>query len=101
MLRALRSWLHGRDPLTPLAFAAPLAAIKARVAGGERYFENLLRRHFIDNPHRTVVMLKPDHEQAEREAKEEQAHLAQVRTGMTEADINAAVESTRALKELQ
>src|SRR5262249_61928647 len=40
MLRALRSWLHGRDPLTPLAFAAPLSAIKGRVAGGERYFEN-------------------------------------------------------------
>ncbi len=101
MLRALRSWLHGRDPLTPLAFAEPLAAIKARVAGGERYFENLLRKHFIDNPHRTVVVLKPDHEQAEREAKEEQAHLARVRAGMSEADIKAVVEETRALKELQ
>lgn len=101
MLRALRSWLHGRDPLTPLAFAEPLAAIKARVAGGERYFENLLRRHFIDNPHRTVILLKPDHEQAEREAKEEEAHLAQVRAGMSDADLNAVVEATRALKELQ
>jgi presequence protease len=101
MLRALRSWLHGRDPLPPLAFAEPLAAIKARVAGGERYFENLLRKHFIDNPHRTVVVLKPDHEQAEREAKEEQAHLTRVRAGMSEADIKAVVEETRALKELQ
>src|SRR5215475_9825786 len=101
MLRALRSWLHGRDPLTPLAFAEPLAAIKARVAGGDRYFENLLRKHFIDNPHRTVVLLKPDHAQAEREAKEEEAHLAQVRAGMTERDLKAVAEATRALKELQ
>ncbi len=101
MLRALRSWLHGRDPLTPLAFAEPLAAIKARIARGERYFENLLRTHFIDNPHRTVVVLKPDYEQAEREAKEEQAHLAQVRAGMTDADLKAVAEETRALKELQ
>lgn len=101
MLRSLRSWLHGRDPLTPLAFAAPLAAIKARVARGDRYFENLLRKHFIDNPHRTVVVLKPDYEQAEREAKEEQAHLAQIRAGMSVADIKAVVEETRALKELQ
>src|SRR3979411_1609128 len=29
MLRSLRTWLHGRDPLSPLAFEAPLAAIKA------------------------------------------------------------------------
>jgi len=29
--------LHGRDPLSPLAFEAPLAAIKAAVAAGERY----------------------------------------------------------------
>jgi hypothetical protein len=36
MLRALRSWLHGRDPLSPLAFEAPLAGIKAQVGRGER-----------------------------------------------------------------
>jgi presequence protease len=101
MLRALRAWLYGRDPVSPLAFAEPLAAIKGRIANGERYFEKLLREHFIDNPHRTIVVLKPDHEQAEREAKEEQAHLAQVRAGMTAADIKAVMEATQTLKELQ
>src|SRR6266853_1017964 len=54
MLRSLRSWLHGRDPLSPLAFEAPLAAIKTHVAAGERYFENLIRRQLIDSQHRTV-----------------------------------------------
>jgi Zn-dependent M16 (insulinase) family peptidase len=101
MLQSLRSWLHGHDPLAPLAFAAPLAAIRSRVAGGERYFENVLRRLFIDNPHRTVVVLTPDREQAEREAKEEAAHLAKVRAGMSQEDIKAVVAKTRMLKELQ
>src|SRR4030088_3160881 len=76
MLRALGSWLHGRDPVTPLAFEAPLAAVKARVAPGERYFEKLIGRHFIEKPHRTILILRPDREQAEREAKEEEARLA-------------------------
>src|SRR5258708_36497188 len=67
MLRALRSWLHGRDPLSPLAFDRPLAAIKAKVAGGERYFEVLLKHHLIDNRHRTVLVLEPDRDLAERE----------------------------------
>jgi Zn-dependent M16 (insulinase) family peptidase len=98
MLRALRSWLHGRDPLSPLAFEAPLAAVKARVAGGERYFEDLIGRHFIANPHRTILILRPDQEQGEREAKEEAARLARERAGMSAADLDAVVATTRALK---
>jgi presequence protease len=98
MLRSLRSWLHGRDPLSPLAFEAPLAAIKARVAAGERYFENVIHRQFVASQHRTVLILRPDQEQAEREAKEESARLAKVRADMSKADLEAAVEATHALK---
>jgi Zn-dependent M16 (insulinase) family peptidase len=100
MLRALRSWMRGRDPLSPLAFEAPLAAVKARVAGG-RYFEELLRRHLIDNPHRTTMLLRPDREQAEREAKEEEERLARARAAMTMTDLERVVGETRVLKELQ
>ena len=75
MLRALQSWLHGRDPLGPLAFERPLAAIKARIATGERCFESLLDRHLVNNRHRTVLVLEPDRALAEREAQEERARL--------------------------
>ena len=101
MLRALRDWLHGRDPLSPLAFEGPLAAVKARVAGGERFFEDMIRRHFLDNRHRTVLILRPDREQAEREAEEERARLEQARAAMTRADLEAAVDATHALKRAQ
>jgi presequence protease len=101
MLRSLRSWLHGRDPLSPLAFEAPLAAIKARVAAGESYFENLIRRQFIASPHRTVLVLRPDRDQAEREAREEGERLAKARAAMSKADIEAVVEATHALKRMQ
>ncbi len=101
MLRSLRSWLHGRDPLSPLAFEAPLAAIKTKVAAGERYFENVIRRQFIASPHRTVLVLKPDREQAEREAKDEEARLAEARAAMNKADLKAVVEATQTLKVMQ
>jgi Zn-dependent M16 (insulinase) family peptidase len=101
MLRSLRSWLHGRDPLSPLAFEAPLAAIKARVAAGEPYFENIIRRQFVASRHRTVLILRPDQEQAEREAREEEARLANVRTAMTTSDLEATVDATHALKLMQ
>src|SRR5258708_30558992 len=87
MFRALRPWLHGRDPLSPLAFDRPLAAIKAKVAGEERYFEGLLKRHLVDNRHRTVLVLEPDPDLAEREAREERARLEAARGRMTVRDL--------------
>ncbi len=101
MLRALRSWLHGGDPLSPLAFERPLAAIKGQVAGGTRYFERLLKRHLIDNCHRTELVLKPDRELAESEAQEERARLEAVRASMTARDLLAVVEATNTLRRIQ
>ena len=57
MFRALTAWLYEGDPLAPLAFEAPLAAIKERLAAGEPYFEDLIRHHLMDNPHRTTIIL--------------------------------------------
>jgi Zn-dependent M16 (insulinase) family peptidase len=101
MLRALRSWLHERDPLLPLAFERPLAAIKAQVASGTPYFERLLKRHLIENQHRTELVFKPDPELAERETKEERARLEAARASMTEHDLLAVVEATNTLRRIQ
>jgi Zn-dependent M16 (insulinase) family peptidase len=94
-------WLHGRDPLAPLAFEQPLAAIKARLAGDKRYFEMLLNQNLIDNPHRTVLMLKPDPDLAERNAQEERARLDAVRAAMSEGELRVLVEATATLRRMQ
>lgn len=101
MLRALRSWVYGRDPVLELAFDRPLAAVKAKVAAGDRYFERLLRHHFVDNRHRTVLVLNPNREQAERDAREERARLEAARGSMTARDLQAVVEAANTLKRLQ
>src|SRR5262249_31356036 len=87
--------------VSPLAFEAPLAAIKAQVAGGERYFETLLQRHLVDNRHRTVLVLKPDRGLTEREAQEERARLEAGRTSMTARDRPAWREATTPLRRMQ
>jgi len=101
MLRALRPWLHGRDPVSELAFEAPLAAVKGKLAACDNYFEGLLKQHFVDNRHRTVLVLRPDREQAEREAREERARLEAVRADMTGSGVQAVVEATSTLKRTQ
>jgi len=101
MLHSLSYWLHGRDPLLPLAFEAPLARIKDRVASQERYFEDLIVRHILANPHRTTTIVTPDPEQARREAAEERQRLEAARARLNEADIAALITETRTLKQLQ
>src|SRR6185437_17060919 len=100
MFRALRSWMRARDPILPLAFEAPLNALKTRVAAG-RFCEDLIERNLVRNSHRTIVLLRPDSVQGEREAREETERLARARAAMTPADLAAVAEETRTLKRLQ
>lgn len=100
MLNALRGWLHGGDPFEPLAFEAPLDAIKAKVAVGG-YFERLLRDYFLDNPHRTSLLLMPDPSLAERQQQAEEARLAAARAAMNEDDLRRVIADTQALRAAQ
>jgi hypothetical protein len=98
MLRTLGVWLYDGDPLAALAFEAPLQAIKRRLADGERLFEGLIRRHLLDNPHHTVLMLNPQPGLQEHQEVEEAEKLAGIREGLTEAELRAILENTRQLK---
>jgi presequence protease len=101
LFRSLKTWLYERDPLAPLAFEAPMRSLKTRIAEGEPYFENLIARNFLDNPHRTTLTLEPDSELIEREAAAERQRLEAARARMSRPDLEALVEATRTLKRLQ
>jgi presequence protease len=101
LLNALTTWLYGGDPLAPLAFEAPLAAIKARVARGERLFEELLDRYFVRNTHRTTVVLAPEAGLGAREAQVEAEQLGRVRATWSAAELQAVLENSAELKRRQ
>lgn len=101
MFRSMRTWLHGGDPLEPLAFEEPLGALKGHLAAGARVFEALISQHLIDNRHRTTVLLNADTEKAAREAAEERARLDAAQAAMTPEQLAEVAETTRKLKELQ
>jgi len=101
MVSSLSTWLYGGDPVAPLAFEAPLTAIKDRLAAGERVFEDLIARYLLDNAHRSTVLLKPDVELQARLNAREEDRLAQAREAMTEDDLQRVIEDTQRLRELQ
>ncbi len=101
MMRALDTWLYDGDPFAPLAFEAPLAAVKARLAADPRWFETLIGDLLVANQHRVTVVLAPDTEQGEREALAERERLAREYTACTRADLEQIAADAARLKAMQ
>ncbi len=101
MLRALGSWLYDRDPLDLVAFEAPLASLKSRLADGEKVFEDLIRRHILDNKHRTVVLLEPKAGHSARVEAEEQERIRSLREASSELHDEDLVRKTQVLRRMQ
>jgi Zn-dependent M16 (insulinase) family peptidase len=101
MLRSMTTWLYDGDPLAPLAFEAPLQAIKRRLETGEACFENLIHQFLVHNPHRTTVILAPEAGVRQRQDTLEAERLAKVRAGMTADQLAALVENTETLRRIQ
>jgi Zn-dependent M16 (insulinase) family peptidase len=101
MFQALRNWIYHRDPLAPLAFEAPLAAVRQQIDTNPTYFQQLIRDYLLENTHRVTVVLTPDSELNATQAAEEQARLDQARANMDAAALAAVVANTAELKQRQ
>ena len=101
MLNAVENWVYGHNPIDALAFEAPLNAIKQHFQAGEHFFENLIRQHFLENPHRVSLVLRPDPQLGQQRAAAEQQRLQQARAQMTPQQIEEIVQITRKLKRQQ
>lgn len=101
MFAALSSWLHGGDPLSELAYEMPLARLKQQAAADPRFFEDLIQRYLVDNPHRSVVLLQPDPTAREQTEAAERARLDAARAAMSPADLQEVQETMRRLQQIQ
>jgi Zn-dependent M16 (insulinase) family peptidase len=101
MLRSLTNWLYDLDPMLPLAFEGPLGEIKDRLGAGEDYFEDLIANLFLENQHRTTVIMKPEPGLNQQLDEIEQGRLEDVRSGMSSAEIKAILKNSQSLKQIQ
>lgn len=70
---ALESWLYGGDPAANLQVGDLFVNLKKKMEQG--YFEQLIRRLWLDNPHSARVVLRPSHTAGEERRAREQARL--------------------------
>ena len=58
-MQTLESWLYGGQPEANLQVGDLFDSLRAKMREG--YFEDLLRRIFLQNPHKAKAVLTPSH----------------------------------------
>ena len=77
----------------------PLAHLKKKVETG--YFEELIRKYLLDNPHKAFVNLYPEKGKNERADAELKRQLAHIKGTLDKKQLYFLTEQTRKLKEFQ
>jgi len=93
-------WFHGGDPLKILNFDSDLAKLQRKLAKGS-FFENQIKKYFLDNPHRILLTLVPDQEMEHKENKRLRAELDRIKKDLSPIDIDQIKQDAEALKRLQ
>ncbi len=100
LMRLLGPWIHGGNPADALRFDDLLTRLREELEAGP-YFENLIRRYLLENPHRVTLTLKPDPDRKKREDAETRRTLAEIKSTLNEAQKQALVEQARQLQAAQ
>ena len=89
MSKALRGWLHGTEPRTTLEFTPHMEQLKQEYEQNPNYFEDLIERYLLNNPHRSTVMVEPDSSYMDDLEQEISQTVERIRAEMSGADMEA------------
>lgn len=97
---AMEEWLYGGDPVRKLELAETFAKLRKKVEQG--WFEALLERIFLNNPHQAKVMLLPDATLGQKKQAQDKLQLAELKKCWSEQqlqDVQAAFQALRKTQE--
>ena len=95
-LRLLKTWLYGGDPNAYLRYEEDLAAIKRGL--DENYFENIIKKYFLENPHKVLMTLAPDKTFAKKRDAAQAEKLDKIKSDLTSAQLEEIISTAANLK---
>lgn len=101
MDRAYNSWIYDADPLILLEPSKHMAAVREQYAHEPGFFEGLLRTYIVDNPHRLALTAVPDAQLSQRRDTAFAEKMAEVKTGLSDAEKQVLVTEAEALVTMQ
>ncbi len=99
-LQMMDSWLYDdRKPFLHIEANATFAVLRERVGSG--YYEGLVRQYLLDNPHRSVVILKPRCGMAQEQEEKLHKKLTALKEGMSPLELKEISDKFAALTAFQ
>ena len=99
-LQCMDSWLYDeKDPFMHLEENKVFAFLKEAAEGD--YFEELIRKYFLNNSHSSIVICSPKKGLTAENEKKLAEKLSAYKASLSEEEIRALVEETKHLKEYQ
>ncbi len=99
-LQILKSWLYdGADPFLYLRYEDDFAFLREHISEG--YFESLIRKYLIDNPHSSLVEMDPEKGKDKRDAEKLQQDLQAYKRSLSPEEIRKLVREYKELKAYQ
>ena len=99
-INALDTWLYNEDaPFINLELGEAFAFLRKQMDQG--YFEALLRKHFLENPHKAVVVMTPEPGLTEKMAEELRQKLGKFEQGLTAEERQKIFDDLAALRKWQ
>lgn len=99
-LQMMDSWLYDEEePFIHVQALDTFEFLKKQV--GTRYYEELISRYILNNPHGAVVIVKPEKGRTARLDAELNERLQEYKAGLTPAEIEDLVKKTAALEAYQ
>lgn len=98
-VRAMDMWLYDRNPMDALRYVDDMSTLRKNLK--TNYFENLLLRYVIKNPHQVLITMKPEKGLTEKMNRETAEKLASFKSSLSDEQLDKIMASTKALKERQ
>ncbi|MCL2765580.1 MAG: insulinase family protein [Treponema sp.] len=101
MRRSLRAWMHGSKPWGSLLIQPALERLKENLANDKRYFEKLIQKYFLDNPHRALVILEPKEDFLHQQDERLLLMLEDREKNLSQSERKQIIEKSQALEKIQ
>jgi len=99
--RSLRTWLHGNKPWESLLIEPSFKQIKENLASNSRYFESLIQKYLLDNPHRALVIVEPKEGFLTQQEEKISRDLAEMEQKLSESERQQIREKSANLEKIQ
>ena len=100
LLTMTGTWIHGGDPVSRLQLDEHFNKLRSKMAQ-EPFFENKIKEYFLDNRHRVLFTLVPDHSVEKLESRRVADELEKIRKRLKRPDLDKIRADADTLRHLQ